>query len=102
MLILTVTITNKTSFMLKASIALKKANKLREKSDELIKPISTALGNILEDDSAHVTFQPGDGWCVCYTHDEFTHNALISSSFIDQLLVMNRNELLIALEKLGI
>jgi hypothetical protein len=87
---------------MKASIALKKATKLREQTVELMKPISEALIEILEDDSTHITFQPGDGWCVCYVCDGFSHNALLSSSYVDELLAMKKNELLIALDTLGI
>lgn len=87
---------------MKASTALKKATELREKSDMLLKPITDAFIEILDDDSAHVTYQSGDGWCLCYSDGHFSNNALLSSSQVDELIKMDKAALLAALELLGI
>ena len=84
---------------MKASSALNKSSIFRAKINKLIEPINKRLEEILEDDSAHITYQHGDGWCIC--HDD-QKNAAISFFDIDKLLKMNKTDALKQLEKAAI
>lgn len=76
---------------------MRKSLKLHEQIDGLLEPISKAFQDILEDDTANVFLQAGDGMCLCYNNGK---NCTLSD--IDLLLKMDNLELSDALDKRGI
>ena len=82
---------------MKAETALKKALQHLIKIEELIEPINSRLADILEDQSAHVLYQAGDGFVVSYR--EGLDNAGIDSLDMDSLLKMGKAELLAVLDE---
>lgn len=85
---------------MKAITRIKKATALQDRIDALLDPLSSQLAEILDDETAHITLQAGDGWCVCYGDD--SKNAAISFIDIDAALKMSKPELLSYLESAGI
>ena len=79
---------------------IKKARILSNQIRVLLKPINIKLSEILEDESAHVVDQDGDGFCVCYGDDQA--NSCIAFMDIDKALRMTKDELLKALDGAGV
>jgi hypothetical protein len=85
---------------MKTSVALKKATDLNNKIDALLLDHSYRLRQILNDDSAHFCYQPGDGWCIAYRGGN--DNAAVSLLDIDAVMELSGEEFLAAIDEAGI
>lgn len=82
--------------VLKASTALKRARFHLEKGYALLAPLSEKVAEILEDESAHVFDQSGDGFVVAYRGGQA--NSILWHEQVDALLKLPKHELLEALD----
>ena len=86
---------------MKESTALYKAVELDAKAQSLLSPIGKKLAKILDDDCAHISLQPGDGAVVAY-RGGIDNAAIAFTVGIDELLKLNKEDLLNELDRAGI
>jgi len=77
--------------MSKYSRLLNKAAKLFNEIESTIQPLSDKISEVLEDEQAHVVWQYGDGFVVCYGD---AYNARLYVEEIDELFNMSKEEAL--------
>lgn len=85
---------------MKTSVALKRATALHNKIDDLLQDHSLRLRQILDDESAHFCYQPGDGWCIAYRGGN--DNAAVALLDIDAVMEMSGQDFLDAIDDAGI
>ena len=87
---------------METSTALKKAMKLHAQIEGLLKPHDEKLRVLLDDDSAHFCFQPGDSWCIAYRGGLDNAAVAFLSPGIDKVMEMDKTEALEVIDRAGI
>jgi hypothetical protein len=75
------------------------AERHRQRCQNAIAPLRSALVVLLESDSVDVFYQPGDGWCILFGDDE---NAPVGSIDFTLLFEMSRDNAIAYLKGRGI
>jgi hypothetical protein len=77
---------------MKTSSAIRQAIKLHNKINEIMRPHSRLLAEILDDDCAHFGFQPGDGCVVVYRGGSDNASVTLLNINIDALMLIDEKE----------